>query len=984
MNSRKTMIVAALTGLLGSSAAMGLGLGEIKQHSALNEPLVAEVELTGVGDLSELEVLANLGSPEDFALAGVEREFFLTDLKFSVDLSNKRRPLIRITSNKPVKEPYLDFLLEVQWPSGRLLREYTLLLDLPVFAEGKTAAKPVEVAGSARQPQSRASRSATSAGQSVTLAAGESYRVRSGDTLWGIAQAAAPNDSSVYQTMVAIHRANPDAFINGDANLLKRNAILRVPGRDAIARISHDDAVRQITPSASQFSAKETLAVTEVILDASAEEGESDSATSTAAEGRLKLTSATAGDAMSRDTEATPSGDPSLDSTTSGHSSTASRNLQDELALVQEELDKTSRENAELLERMRQMEEQMATMQRILALNDPTLAALQQQSVAQAAEQNAQPDAAVSADELIGTEIEVDTPEALDSPQGEAGEMEAGEIAVAEELLAEDSDAEATATVPTDESLEQDMSDAEAQSATDLGADSELQSAAEPQPASQPQQETKPRPVANPAVVDNTETKSGMFDWRHWLDLLLYPVLGILAILVLVLILFRNRDDEDDEQLAADERLDLPVEAEEEEDHDALTAEDIAIAESMGETLTEEELSGLELGEGEEVDPLGEADIYLSLDNYSQAETLLQSAIEKEPENAALRLKLLEVYLASGASVKFIAQKEELDALGNPEASSKARLLAEEMGLGDLEEVVDLPETEDLPDLDIPSIDTARTVTPSPVAEPESEPVVESEQEDDFDLDLDLESLELESADLENADLESNDLEILDLENTDLEGIASEGIALEGIALEGIEADLETDIDAAADELDLDEISLDSDISLDLEEGIDAEELDLGELSLDGESSLEQEAMLASEGLLDDSAEHDAIESELDLELDLSDVAISGESDELDLSEELNLSGETPLETPAVDLPEPSVELVSPEVDDSADDFMADIEADLDMLSDSDECSTKLDLAEAFVEMGDRDGAREILEEVLAEGNDEQKARAQSMIDTIS
>ncbi len=979
MNSRKTMIVAALTGLLGSSAAMGLGLGEIRQQSALNEPLVAEVELTGVGDLSELEVLANLGSPEDFALAGVEREFFLTDLKFSVDLSDRRRPLIRITSNKPVKEPYLDFLLEVQWPSGRLLREYTLLLDLPVFAEGKTAAKPVEVAGSSRQPQTRTS--GLSAGQrSVTLAAGDSYRVRSGDTLWGIAQAAAPNESSVYQTMVAIQQANPDAFINGDANLLKRNAILRVPGQDAIARISHDEAVRQITPSQPEFSVKETLAVTEVMLDASADSGESESVPATATEGRLKLTSATSGDAMTRDTGATPSGDPSLDSTASGRSSAVPGDIQDELAMVQEELDKTSRENAELLERMRQMEAQLATMQRILELNDPTLAALQQKSAEQTAEQAQTDIEAPEADELIAVETEERDIEALEQAQAldEALEQaqaldEVEEPLTAETEIVQDGEDVETGDVVTsapqtaadeDEALEDQLTGADEQPATDLSAvgeqESELQATSESDLQPEPEPASKPQSVAQPVTsAESAETKSGMFDWRHWVDLLLYPVLGVLAILMLVLILFRNRDDEDDEELLDDERIGPTAEAEEEKDQDALTAEELAIAESMGETLTDEELSGLELGEGEEVDPLGEADIYLSLDNYSQAETLLQSALEKEPDNAELHLKLLEVYVASGASVRFIAQKEVLDALGDSEASSRAQLLAEEMGLGDdVEETFDLSETEDLPDLQIPD-----TVQPAVEPEPEPEPVAETEepepqlveQEDEFDLDLDLEALELDSP----------EPGIVASEIAELESVAAE---LDTTDLEALEAE----IDIAADELNLDgELELDSEIDLELGESADSEEmLDLGDL--DSEISLDQEPLLAA----DDIAELDA---ELDLELDLSD-----ESD-------LELPGEIELEASATDLSESTSESlediaaeVSPEVVDSSDDFMADIEADLDMLSDSDECSTKLDLAEAFVEMGDRDGAREILEEVLTEGNDEQKSRAQAMIDTIS
>ena len=131
---RKLVLAIAAASALSSGMAHALGLGEVTLQSALNQPLVAEIELLEVRDLASNEVLPNLASPEEFIKAGVDRQYFLTDLKFTPILKPNGKSVIRVTSNKSVREPYLNFLVEVLWPSGRLLREYPLLLDPPLYA----------------------------------------------------------------------------------------------------------------------------------------------------------------------------------------------------------------------------------------------------------------------------------------------------------------------------------------------------------------------------------------------------------------------------------------------------------------------------------------------------------------------------------------------------------------------------------------------------------------------------------------------------------------------------------------------------------------------------------------------------------------------------------------------------------------------------------------------------------------------------------
>lgn len=129
---RKLATAAAVSLALASGGAFGLGLGDIEMRSALNQPMSAEIPLTSV-QAGELDgMIVKLADEAAFARAGIDRSAALTDLTFSVD-SSAGRPVIRIASNRPVVEPFLNFLLEVDWPQGRMVREYTVLLDPPVF-----------------------------------------------------------------------------------------------------------------------------------------------------------------------------------------------------------------------------------------------------------------------------------------------------------------------------------------------------------------------------------------------------------------------------------------------------------------------------------------------------------------------------------------------------------------------------------------------------------------------------------------------------------------------------------------------------------------------------------------------------------------------------------------------------------------------------------------------------------------------------------
>ena len=127
---------------LQASLAHGLGLGDITLRSALDQPLAAEIRLRGVGDLNPSQILVGLGSAGDFERAGVERVYLLSDIQFEVQLDGEGSGVVRLSSDRPIREPYLDFVVEVRWPTGRVLREYSVLLDLRTYTGAPAEAHP--------------------------------------------------------------------------------------------------------------------------------------------------------------------------------------------------------------------------------------------------------------------------------------------------------------------------------------------------------------------------------------------------------------------------------------------------------------------------------------------------------------------------------------------------------------------------------------------------------------------------------------------------------------------------------------------------------------------------------------------------------------------------------------------------------------------------------------------------------------------------
>ena len=380
-------IVLALSALAAMPSAYAVGLGEVTVNSSLNEPLEANIQIINSVGLQDNQLLVSLASAEAFERAGVSRDFFLSRLQFSIGRDSANQLNIKVTTDQPVVEPYLDFLVQLQWPEGRVMRSYTLLLDLPIYREDQSAAMevtPPSTSNSASnsasnsriqsRDQSRAQATAATAG-SVDRAAynraelsGDQHQVIVGDTLWNVAERLRPRGTSVLQTMDSLYQQNANAFSGGDANRLMKGAVLRLPSLDEIREEAGDKVASQIglVAPVEKGSAATVNDDIEIVYadeyDSAADlTSDPEPAQELESDARLQLVSAS---------ENTADADDSLESEAVSDSGTSSdslpgetvQQLSSELAVANDEVNKFQLENSELRQRLALLEAQVATM----------------------------------------------------------------------------------------------------------------------------------------------------------------------------------------------------------------------------------------------------------------------------------------------------------------------------------------------------------------------------------------------------------------------------------------------------------------------------------------------------------------------------------------------------------------------------------------------------------------------------------------------
>ena len=269
MNGSTKLSVAIALALLGGGNAFALGLGAIQVKSGLNQPLNAEIAVIADSPAEAAGLSVSLAKAEDFQRVGLDRTRVSIPIDFEV-ITSGRNPVVRLTTKDPVREPFLDFLVEANWAKGRVLREYTVLLDPPVMApalKGSTATvaparEPAPAASTKLEsvpppkakPEPRVKppravaetkpapapkpapppKPAPAPAATRTASTGEYGPVAQGETLSEIARATKDENTDTNAMMLALLQANPNAFYKDNINALKRGAILRIPSHDDV------------------------------------------------------------------------------------------------------------------------------------------------------------------------------------------------------------------------------------------------------------------------------------------------------------------------------------------------------------------------------------------------------------------------------------------------------------------------------------------------------------------------------------------------------------------------------------------------------------------------------------------------------------------------------------------------------------------------------------------------------------------------------
>ena len=276
--------IAALT--LGTANCWALGLGRLSVQSSLGETLRAEIDVTSLTPEEAANLKIRIAPPDSYRAAGVDYNSVLPTTQAALLRRADGLPFLRLTSDRVVQEPFVDVILELSWSTGRLVREYTLLFDppserplaaapasapvaltAPVFSTPVPAQPAVPAALPApremvqapkpaapeRAPVKRAAEPVLAAAPSAEPAA-SSYRVRSGDTLTGIASDTRSGSVSLDQMLVALYRGNPQAFVGDNINRLKSGVVLAVPSAGTAAAVDRSEARRLIVAQSADFS----------------------------------------------------------------------------------------------------------------------------------------------------------------------------------------------------------------------------------------------------------------------------------------------------------------------------------------------------------------------------------------------------------------------------------------------------------------------------------------------------------------------------------------------------------------------------------------------------------------------------------------------------------------------------------------------------------------------------------------------------------
>ena len=281
LRMKSTVLALALAGL--SLPAYPAGMGKLTVMSGLGQPLRAEVELSVTRE--ELSSLSARVAPVDaFKQAGIEFAPVLAAIKFEIAKRPDGKSILKLSSDRPIGEPFLDMLIQLDWAQGRLVREYTFLLDPPDAVFAKQQVAPVAPAESPKvpapaKPAAAAAPAKAEPAEPVSApaaAAAATREVKRGDTLGRIAAETKPDGITLDQMLVALFRANKPAFIGSNMNRLRTGAILNIPDKEAAAGVTAGEARKVVVAQSADFNAyrRRIAAAAAATVPAQAEAGQ--------------------------------------------------------------------------------------------------------------------------------------------------------------------------------------------------------------------------------------------------------------------------------------------------------------------------------------------------------------------------------------------------------------------------------------------------------------------------------------------------------------------------------------------------------------------------------------------------------------------------------------------------------------------------------------------------------------------------------------
>lgn len=967
-----SLAVASALGLL-TPTVQAFGLGKLELHSALNEPFNAEISVTTLNSEEAENLEIRLASNQEFEKAGLERSFVISSLEFKV-IQKQGVTYISVNTEQAVKEPILDFLVIATTGEGRLIREYTVLLDPPKSILSKPKKQSAKKQSYIPPSTSEISQQAPSQAEPERYNSNRYGPTDTSDTLWNIAIKTRPEKSlSVNQMMVAILEANPDAFLRRNINGLKTGYTLDIPSIDTILELNKSAAtaaVREQNTSWKNRNKKtvevepeimdddvpvqtdvptelDTLSSEDEAIDSSSEDrADTDTGSDTGeTSARLKLV-VPSDETSLNDDELAPQGDDEI------------IRLSEQLTFAQETIEAQAQENIDFKERLALMEDQLETMRRLISLTDPDLARLQSllQEVQETEEgiEGVEPivdealailnqtsdEIDVTSDEVVEADIAAEIDEQTTSSdvadyfaeveqRADAAELEPtiDELAVSvdDEVIEPETESEDIFEAEVDEQPEQIIDDANVESTVD-SAESEEDDSALPTVDEMVTATSELMDVEEQEIHDVIGQVKAFVNENKMTSLL-----GSLLILLAIWLIIRRRNRPGVTWDEAVEKYDVPQPSSE----DVVTQAEVE-SESIEDELEEPELIDLQEDEQEEnvksVDELIEqSDMFVGYADYTQAKSSLEQAMLLEPNNNDVIAKLLFVLYKEELVDDFITLVRQSDIDSSSEQWSDiaewGRALAPENELFDEEEILLEPEEEEAaPESEQEALSIDETVVDAPTEE-----VQESEH-----LEFNLDDYQDDELQAESADDNEQDQK------------------------------LDTTTDSADDEL----MPFDSnfDLDADKEEEQDTSADFDAPLTLDISDLEEEEA----------ETETTSVDDELTLSVD-EDIEETVENETLDVDEPVVSEEATEEEPDTLSVSEEELEDAAVELDTSSD-----VEFDMGDFDEIDEAETKLDLAAAYIDMGDPEGAKNILEEVQKEGNDEQQSRAKKLLDDLS